>query len=209
MEAKGRIFTGIRAGRGYDLFAPLFGMGEGFFTQAAEGAELEPGMKVLDLGCGTGKLTFALAKNAPAGVEFHGCDYSPDQVARAEVSKKNYAASIDFRHGSMDELDFEDGCFDLVVCCMALHAVHPAIRPAAVRNACRMLKAEGRFLLVDIATPQPGILAALFSIFGAAHGKAAYDPAGVDALFSECGFAQVSERYLNSLVKKQVFVRLA
>lgn len=161
----------------------------------------------MDLGCGTGKLTFALAENAPADVEFHGCDYSPDQVARAEAQKQGYAASITFRHGSMDELDFEDGHFDLITCSMALHAVNPAIRLTAVRNAWRMLKAGGRFLLVDIAAPQPGILSAMFSIFGAAHRKAAYNSEEVDGFFSKCGYTQVLESYLNSLVKKQMFVK--
>jgi trans-aconitate methyltransferase len=91
-----------------------------------------PGERILDLGCGDGTLTEALAQIA----DIVGVDASPEQVAAAR------ARGLDARVQSGETLDF-DNEFDAVFSNAALHWMR---RPDAVTTGVfRALKAGGRF----------------------------------------------------------------
>lgn len=68
------------------------------------------GVKVLDVGCGDGVLSYLIAKKNAA---VSGLDYSEIAIEFAKEKIKEY--SIDFKRGSAYELPFEDDCFDAVV----------------------------------------------------------------------------------------------
>mgnify|MGYP000842409501 CR=1 FL=1 len=61
---KGNSFNGFFSGKKYESGVSLFGMGKAFYRSAVNGLGLASGMKALDLGCGTGRLSFALAEIA-------------------------------------------------------------------------------------------------------------------------------------------------
>ena len=204
MDSKGRIFKGVSAGKSYDLLAPLFGLSKKFFENATTGITVNHGMHILDLGCGTGKFLFALAGRAPEDVSFYGCDYSPEQLEFAERIKGRFPQKISFIHASMDELDFPDEHFDIIMSSMALHAVNPQIRRSAVREISRMLKKGGKFLLVESAKPRFGIVSLLL---GCLHRKSGYNPDMVYGFCRNYGLELTEESYLNSLVKRQIFVK--
>lgn len=207
MDSKGRIFKGVSAGRSYDLLAPLCGMGKSFFTAAVRELVAEPGMKVLDLGCGTGKLIFALCGQSHEEASFYGCDYSVEQLEFAEQIKSQFPQKITFINASMDELDFPDGHFDIIMSSMALHAVNPQIRRQSIYEASRMLKNGGTLLLVDFGQPRPGLVSLLFSTLAGVSKKGVYDHKVVDGYCSEYGLDLLEENYLNSLVRRQVFIK--
>jgi ubiquinone/menaquinone biosynthesis C-methylase UbiE len=71
---------------------------------------------ILDVGCGGGRTIYKLAAIAPQG-EVYGMDYSEESVA---ATKKTNARAIEegrveVRHGSVSQLPFSDGMFDLGV----------------------------------------------------------------------------------------------
>jgi SAM-dependent methyltransferase len=101
------------------------------------------GRRVLEVGCGTGKLAGALASRAACRV--WGVDASEEMlaVARAEVP------GVRFKHARAEQLPFKDGWFERVVVRMALHLFE---RPRALREFRRVLGTSGR---VAIATPDP------------------------------------------------------
>lgn len=171
MDSKGRVFKGISAGKSYDVLAPFFGMGDAFFKKAIGGIAAESGMRVLDLGCGTGKLLFALCERSHAQARFYGCDYSADQLKFAEGRKPRFAQEITFIHASMDDLDFPDAHFDIIMSSMALHAVNPGIRQKAICEVARMLKDDGLFLLIESGRPRFGLISLMFSTLGGLHKK--------------------------------------
>lgn len=209
MDSKGRVFKGILAGKSYDMLAPFFGMGDGFFKRAIGGIAAESGMRVLDLGCGTGKLLFALCERSHTKARFYGCDYSADQLKFAEERKPRFAQEITFIHASMDELDFPDAHFDIVMSSMALHAVNSGIRQKAIREAARMLKNDGLFLLIESGRPCFGLISLMFSALGGLHKKDAYDHELVDGYCRESGLELMEENYLNSLIRRQLFMKKA
>ena len=81
-------------------------MGGMFYKNSVTGLGLAPGMKALDLGCGTGQLSFALAAISSADCEIFGVDLATDQVGYAKERQKAYSGSFHFSVTSMDEIDF-------------------------------------------------------------------------------------------------------
>jgi ubiquinone/menaquinone biosynthesis C-methylase UbiE len=99
-------------------------------------AAIRPGMRILELGCGTGLLTKDLART---NARIVAVDISPDLVARAR--KEVTAENVEFRVDNAYELTFEDGSFDAVVGSSVLH--HLQIH-SALREFLRVLKPGGR-----------------------------------------------------------------
>src|SRR4051794_5331249 len=70
-----------------------------------------PGVRWLDLACGTGAVA-ELA--AAAGAEVVGIDLSPGLVETAQARAKNLGLDIDYRVGDCENLDVGEGAFDAV-----------------------------------------------------------------------------------------------
>jgi len=102
---------------------------------------------VLDLGCGTGTYSVALAK---AGFEVVGMDFAPSMLRRAEAKAGDLLGSrLRFERADFNRpLPFEDDCFDHVICVCALHCVHDP--PAFFVEVRRVLDRNGGFLLVAL-----------------------------------------------------------
>lgn len=83
------------------------------FEAVLERVSVGPGMKVLDVGCGTGLLCkLALDR----GAEAFGMDASPTQL---EVARERVPGA-EFKQAEMEELPYADGEFDLITCSNAL-----------------------------------------------------------------------------------------
>ena len=99
--------------------------------------------QVLDIGCGDGKVTAALAVRVPGGGVL-GLDSSPEMVERA---RRTYPAdlypNLRFQLGDALELDFEER-FDAAFSNAALHWVSGHLR--VLRGTGRALRRGGRLL---------------------------------------------------------------
>jgi ubiquinone/menaquinone biosynthesis C-methylase UbiE len=102
------------------------------------------GERILDLGCGTGAYTRALADR---GFEVVGLDFAPAMLARARAQ----APMARFVKGDLDDpLPFADGSFDHALCVCALQCVGDPVRFLA--EVGRVLRPGGVFLAVVVAT---------------------------------------------------------
>ena len=85
-----------------------------------EFAGLEPGERVLDVGCGTGSLTFTIPEVADVG-SIDGIDYSETYVDAAR--ERNTDSRITIARGDACELPFPDDSFDRTVALLVLHFI--------------------------------------------------------------------------------------
>jgi len=115
-------------GRWSKKLAPLF----------IEFVGVENGEKVLDVGCGTGSLTFALARAAEVG-EIAAVDYS--QIFVEEAIRRNTDPRVRIRQADACALPFEDGTFDRALALLVLHFVPEAGR--AVAEMRRVVRPRG------------------------------------------------------------------
>ena len=98
------------------------------------------GRRVLDCGCGTGRLSKALADSVAAKV--WGVDPEP---AMLRVAEQNVPASVGLKQGRAEQLPFRDGWFERAVMWLVCHLVD---RPAAFADVRRVVVADGRFVIV-------------------------------------------------------------
>lgn len=105
-------------GDGYELTMGRWSrrLAENFidFAGAADGE------KVLDVGCGTGSLSFALAARTPNSA-IAGIDFSQTYIAHAK--RKNAEARLSFETGDACALPYADKSFDRVLSLLVLHYV--------------------------------------------------------------------------------------
>lgn len=111
---------------------------------------IKPGIRILDLGCGSGYLTFPIAKrNENAYVV--GLDIVTDTLERnTEKAQEMDIKNLEFISYDGITFPFEDNYFDLVVTRYALHHF-PKIRKS-IREVSRVLKSNGEFFISD---PRP------------------------------------------------------
>jgi ubiquinone/menaquinone biosynthesis C-methylase UbiE len=111
---------------------------------------LVQGIRVLDVGCGSGRVMNRLAALYP-GSRFVGMDLSPEAVATAqgEASQKGLR-NVEFIEVDLTGFDrtAEPEAFDLVT---AFDAIHDQARPLNVlKGICRTLRSDGTYLMKDI-----------------------------------------------------------
>ncbi|KAH8645450.1 S-adenosyl-methionine-sterol-C-methyltransferase [Xylariales sp. PMI_506] len=108
---------------------------------------LKPGMKVLDLGCGRGRVAAHMA--AYTGAQVTGLNIDPNQVAQAREFNKELGLQNEFvEHDQNDlPLPFADGTFDAFY---EIQALSLCKDPRALfKEVYRVLKPGARFLLMD------------------------------------------------------------
>jgi demethylmenaquinone methyltransferase/2-methoxy-6-polyprenyl-1,4-benzoquinol methylase len=132
---------------------------------ALEAASLAPGMRVLDVATGTGKLAMgAAARVAPDG-QVVGLDPAAEMLARARrASRASRAAAaarrVTWVQADAADLPFADGTFDAVTIGFGLRNLPDAA--AALRELARVAAPGGRVVVLEIAAPSGGPSALLY-----------------------------------------------
>jgi ubiquinone/menaquinone biosynthesis C-methylase UbiE len=120
----------------------------------AQGAELQelariaaaiPAARVLDLGCGGGHVSFAVAPVVRDVIAYDLLAQMLEVVASA--AKERGLDNLSVRQGSADKLDFPDASFDMVCTRFSVH--HWRNVPRALREVLRVLKPGGRFIVMN------------------------------------------------------------
>ena len=145
----------------YDTFFKLTMQEEGFKRRLIEQAQIRPGHRVLDLGCGTGTLT-VMIKQAHPDSEVTGLDGDPQilEIARNKAEKAD--ASITFDEGMAYELPYPDASFDRVFSSLVFHHLTTKDKERTLAEIYRVLKPDGELHLADFGTPH-GVYAKVIS----------------------------------------------
>jgi ubiquinone/menaquinone biosynthesis C-methylase UbiE len=117
----------------------------------------------LDVGTGPGIFPIAIAENIP-GMEFIAVDLSPAMVQQAQANARERGVDdrVHFQVGSAYALPVKDKSVDLVLC---VHTMHHLEDPLAFFNeAARVLKENGKCVIVDLRRDSPKPLALFFDL---------------------------------------------
>lgn len=137
----------------YDIFTRVAGV-RPLHKRAVELAGIAPGQTVVDVGCGTGNLSFAvLAAHPDARVT--GLDPDGHSLRRAARKARRRAVSLTLVQGYADRIPAEDASLDHVVSSLALHHVDDDGRVAFAHDALRALRPGGKVTIVDFGGPAP------------------------------------------------------
>lgn len=105
---------------------------------------VKSGERVLDVGCGNGRLLGAL----PVGVHYSGCDTSKTMIAVAENRLVIPLPNTQFVFGDVLALPFPDASFDHVFALAVLHHIpSDALRQQAVSELTRVVRSGGRVVI--------------------------------------------------------------
>jgi len=131
----------------YDLFTKLLGV-EASHRRLLEQAAVQPGQRVLEIGCGTGNLTI-LAKRLNPSAEVFGIDPDPKALDRAGKKAHRAGLLIEFRQAFTEQLPYPDASFDRILSAFMLHHIQPEGKLPALREVYRVVKPGGSLELVD------------------------------------------------------------
>ncbi len=123
----------------------------------------DPRARVLDLCCGTGDLTLAFRKEAPAGAEIIGSDFVPEMLVRARAKAAALRANVTFVEADALALPFGDASFDLVSCSFGFRNLANYERGLA--EILRVLKPGGAAAILEFGEPPGKLFGSLYRFY--------------------------------------------
>jgi ubiquinone/menaquinone biosynthesis C-methylase UbiE len=125
--------------------------------QFVESLNLQPGMTLIDIACGSGNLAIPAAR---AGATVTGMDLSPAMVEQARENAKREGLEARFDEGDVEALQYADESFDVVASMFgAMFAPRPDVTASEMLRVC---KRGGRLVMANW-TPT-GFIGQMFKI---------------------------------------------
>ncbi|MGI9057772.1 MAG: class I SAM-dependent methyltransferase [Ktedonobacteraceae bacterium] len=148
-ETRGYVWNWARS---YDLLMRFVTLGreQTFRQRIVDLAQLQPGEKVLDVGCGTGTLAMVALQRVGATGGVSGIDPSVQMIARANHKATRRGLSLDFQVGVIERLAFPDQSFDVVLSSFMMHHLPDDLKRQGLAEIVRVLKTGGRLLVLDM-----------------------------------------------------------
>jgi ubiquinone/menaquinone biosynthesis C-methylase UbiE len=144
----------------FDRLTPFYdpllrwGMREQAFKHALiQQAEINPGMRVLDLGSGTGTLTILIKQTHPQSV-VTGLDGDPKVLQIAQAKAARAGADINFDYGMAFELPYPDSSIDRVLSSLVMHHLTRYDKQRTMNEVYRVLNPGGELHIVDFGKPR-------------------------------------------------------
>jgi ubiquinone/menaquinone biosynthesis C-methylase UbiE len=140
-------------GRGHDIFGAIFlgGRRRRTVTRLAAESGARPGDAVLDVGCGSGYFTRAMAAAVAPDGTAHGVDPSDEAISYARRCTRH--ANCTFSDGIAEALDAPDGSYDVVVASLMIHHLPEELRLQAIGEMFRVLRPGGSLLIAEFRPP--------------------------------------------------------
>lgn len=129
--------------------------------------KLQKGIKILDVGCGSGKQCFSFFNYLQGEAEIFGGDVSAELLAQARENNAKTGNKVKF-----DELNFNlrfphpDNAYDLASCCFAIYYAENI--PFTISEMHRVIKPGGRLFTTG---PMPSNKQVFYDIIREATGK--------------------------------------
>ncbi len=160
--ARGKAQTNKQEGemgkwaRYYDFTMTLitFGKEKKLRQDTIRMAQLKPGDRVLEVGCGTGTLTLAAKAHVGSSGEVAGIDIAPEMIAVSRRKAARKGADVTFLEGSIASIPFPENRFDCVICSFMIFHMPEDVRKKGVSEIHRVLKPGGHLFILDAVVPE-------------------------------------------------------
>jgi ubiquinone/menaquinone biosynthesis C-methylase UbiE len=120
-------------------------MSKRFYDLLQNEVSLDEGMRILDVGCGTGALLKRL--NEKYNIEAYGIDADSNMVAVAKLQ----CPACTFTRAPGEKIPFPHEHFDVLTACLAYH--HFSDKAGFAKEAARVLKPGGTLYIADPRFP--------------------------------------------------------
>lgn len=120
--------------------------------------------EILDLATGTGSVAIELKSSFP-NANVIGIDLSKRMLEIAQKKSKQYNLKIKFIVKNIEKTGFANSKFDAVTISFALHELPQEYRQNVMKEAYRILRKKGIFILMDFSKPRNFLSRAFHSIF--------------------------------------------
>ncbi|MBZ5492168.1 MAG: methyltransferase domain-containing protein [Acidobacteriia bacterium] len=122
-------------------------MGNDMTRAIVAAAQVQPGMRVLDIACGTGEPSISLASDLAGGGEVVGIDISPAPLKiAAERATQRSLSNVTFQQADAHHLPFADNTFDRIT--SRLGVMFFSDLPHALGEMRRVLQPAGKAILL-------------------------------------------------------------
>jgi len=154
---KGKLRTSWMSGD-FGVIARMIEKGGYEFVDALD---IKPGMKVLDVACGTGNTAIPEAKK---GADVTGVDIASNLIEQARARAEAEGVKAQFDVGDAENMPYKDAAFDAVVTMFgAMFAPRPDVTASEMKRVCK----PGGFIAMANWTPE-AFTGAMFKI-GSKH----------------------------------------
>ncbi len=124
-------------------------------------AELQPGEAVLDVGCGTGALILEAEKIVGHAGTAVGLDIEPAMIAQAKRKAAKVHSQATFQLASIEEIPHPEASFDVAVSSVMMHHLNETQKQQGLVELYRVLKPNGRLLIVDLDPSRRSLVTSL------------------------------------------------
>ena len=139
-------------GRRYDWIVQIMALGQAgrLRRKTVEFAQIAPGERILDVGCGTGDLTLRAAERAGSTGHVCGIDPGLEMIETVRRKADRAGVQVDFRVGVIEQLPYPDASFDVVLSSLMMHHLPADLKPIGLAEIRRVVKPGGRLIIVDM-----------------------------------------------------------
>jgi len=151
-SARSKVEIGQRGARYYDVFLNLLSLGRysHFIKEVIQKMAIKPGQSILDLGSGTGRNDYFMARKIGPQGKIVGLDISDEMLSQALKRCCKYA-NVNFKKLRIELPLAYNEEFDRVFISFALHGFEDDQKLGIIHNAHQALRCGGAFYILDYA----------------------------------------------------------
>lgn len=175
----------------YDLYMKRITLGreKALREMTVNLALVKPGDCVLEVGCATGSLTLEAKRKAGSSGKVFGIDIIPGMIEVSRQKSTQAGLDVTFQLGSIEDITFPKNHFDVVMCSFMIFHMSEQTRRKGITEIFRVLKPEGRLMVLDLALPANPVSRVITKILLGFMLK--HDLKELMPLMETCGFTKI------------------